>query len=95
MLRLAKLHALATALAVVAPPAMLSTAPATESPYATPTRHGRERVQRTGACPSGYVGLADKCEALHQDTPRAYPKIKGAPCPAGTFASGDYCKALR
>ncbi|MBB4426583.1 hypothetical protein GGD66_005153 [Bradyrhizobium sp. CIR48] len=66
-----------------------------DSSYTTPTRDGRERIQRTGACPTGYVGLGNKCEALHQDTPRAYPKIKGAPCPAATFASGDYCKALR
>lgn len=68
---------------------------AAESPYPTPTRDGRERLQRTGTCPSGYVGLGNKCEALHQGTPRAYPKIKGAPCPAGTFASGDYCKEFR
>ena len=66
-----------------------------ESPYATPSRDGRERIQRTGPCPTGYVGLGNKCEALHQDTPRAYPKIKGAPCPAGTFASGYYCKEFR
>ncbi|OKO74660.1 hypothetical protein AC629_34705 [Bradyrhizobium sp. NAS80.1] len=66
-----------------------------ESPYPTPTRDGRERLPRRGTCPTGYVGLGKFCEALHQDTPRAYPKIKGAPCPAGTFASGDYCKAFR
>lgn len=66
-----------------------------ESPYPTPSRDGRERLQRSGTCPTGYVGLGNKCEALHQGTPRAYPKIKGAPCPAGTFASGDYCKEFR
>jgi hypothetical protein len=53
------------------------------------------RIQRTGTCPSGYVGKGDKCEALHADTPRAYPKIKGAACPSGTFASGDACEELR
>ena len=73
----------------------VSTLALAESPYPTPTRDGRERIQRTGACPSGYVGLGNKCEALHRDTPRAYPKIKGAPCPSGTFASGDYCKEFR
>jgi hypothetical protein len=66
-----------------------------ETPYPTPSRDGRERLQRQGACPTGSVGLGNKCEALHRDTPRAYPKIKGAPCPAGTFASGDYCKEFR
>jgi hypothetical protein len=53
------------------------------------------RIQRTGTYPSGYVGKGDKCEALHADTPRAYPKIKGAACPSGTFASGDACEELR
>jgi hypothetical protein len=66
-----------------------------ESPYPTPTRDARERVQRAGACPSGYVGVGNKCEALHRDTPRAYLKIKGAPCPTGIFTSGDYCKEFR
>lgn len=66
-----------------------------ESPYPTPTRDGRERLPRHGTCPTGYVGLGNKCEALHRDTPRAYPKIKGAPCPSGTFSSGDYCKEFR
>jgi len=66
-----------------------------ESPYPTPTRDGRERLPRHGTCPTGYVGLGNKCEALHKDTPRAYPKIKGAACPSGTFSSGDYCKEFR
>ena len=44
-----------------------------ENPYPTPTRDGRERIQRTGTCPTGYVGKGDKCEALHSDTPRAMP----------------------
>ncbi|MFK4385599.1 hypothetical protein [Bradyrhizobium sp. USDA 223] len=68
---------------------------AAESPYPTPTRDGRERLQRSGACPTGYVGIGNKCEALHKDTPRAYPKIQGTPCPSGTFRSGDYCKEFR
>jgi hypothetical protein len=73
----------------------ITTSALAESPYPTPSRDGRERLPRTGTCPSGYVGKGNKCEALHQDTPRAYPKIKGTPCPAGTFASGDYCKSFR
>lgn len=95
ILRLAKPHALAVVLAVVAPPTMLPTPAGAGSPYQTPTPDGRERIQRTGVCPTGFVGLGDNCEALHRDTPRAYPKIKGVACPAGTFASGDYCKAFR
>lgn len=70
-------------------------APAAPQHYPTPSRDGRERLVRQGSCPSGYVGKGDLCEALHRDTPRAYPKIKGAACPSGTFASGDYCKSFR
>jgi hypothetical protein len=66
-----------------------------ESPYPTPTRDGRERIQRHGTCPTGYVGKGDKCEALHSDTPRAYLYIPGTSCPSGTFRSGDACKAFR
>jgi hypothetical protein len=80
------------ALAVVA---ISSTLAFAESPYPTPTRDGRERIQRTGTCPTGYVGKGDKCEALHQDTPRAYPVIPGKTCPSGTFRSGDACKEFR
>ncbi|WP_130217681.1 hypothetical protein [Bradyrhizobium genosp. SA-3] len=87
--------AFALAFAGALPALAFATSAAAESPYATPTRDGRERIQRTGVCPTGFVGLGDKCEALHQDTPRAYPKIKGAPCPSGTFSSGAYCKAFR
>ncbi|MEY9594794.1 hypothetical protein ABIA06_007085 [Bradyrhizobium yuanmingense] len=77
--------------------AALSTAsPAlAESAYPTPTRDGRERIQRAGTCPTGFVGKGAFCEALHRDTTRAYPKINRAPCPSGTFASGDYCKTFR
>lgn len=82
---------LAVALAATSP-AFLAMA---DSQYPTSTRDGRERIPRTGACPTGYVGLGNFCEALHKGEPRAYPKIKGAPCPAGTFGSGDYCKAFR
>lgn len=92
--RLAVLHALALAL-TVAPPALLSTLAAAESPYATPTPDGRERMPRTGACPTGFVGKGNFCEALHQDTPHAFPVIPGKTCPSGTFRSGDACKAFR
>jgi hypothetical protein len=66
-----------------------------ESPYPTPTRDGRERIQRTGTCPTRYVGKGNFREALHRDTPHAMPKIEGKACPSGYFASGDACKAFR
>ena len=43
---------------------LVTTSALAESPYPTPTRDGRERIQRTGTCPTGYVGKGDKCEAL-------------------------------
>jgi hypothetical protein len=49
-------------------------------------------ASRGQACLTGYVGVGKFREALHNDAPMAYPKIKGVPCPSGTFASGDYCK---
>lgn len=82
------LATLALALAV-APPVLA------ESAYPTPTRDGRERIQRTRTCPTGFVGKGAFCEALHQDTPHAFPVIPGKACPAGTFRSGDACKAFR
>jgi hypothetical protein len=41
-------------------------------PTPPPTRDGRERIQRAGTCPAGYVGTGNSCEALHQDASRAY-----------------------
>lgn len=45
-------------MALLAALAALSTAsPAlAESAYPTPTRDGQMRIQRTGTCPTGYVG---------------------------------------
>ncbi|MET4090580.1 hypothetical protein ABID60_006320 [Bradyrhizobium sp. S3.5.5] len=86
---------IASALVVASPILILPMAAAADSSYATPTRDGRERIQRTGTCPIGFVGLGDKCEALHRDTPRAYPHIPGTACPSATFRSGDACKAFR
>lgn len=67
----------------------ISTSALAESPYPIPKPDGKQRIQRTGTCPTGYVGVGKFCEALHEDTPMAYPKINGAPCPSGIFASGD------
>ena len=65
-----------------------------ESAYPTPTRDGRERIYRTGACPSGFVGKGKFCEALHRDTRHAFPVIAGKVCPTGTFRSGGSCVAF-
>ncbi|WP_456702154.1 hypothetical protein [Bradyrhizobium sp. USDA 4449] len=83
-------------MALLAVLAALSTASPTlaESAYPTPTHDGRERIQRTGTCPTGFVGKGAFCEALHQDTPHAFP-VMGKTCPSGTFRSGDACKAFR
>ncbi|MGY3369912.1 hypothetical protein ACVWZL_007037 [Bradyrhizobium sp. GM2.4] len=85
----------AVALAVVAPPAMLPASALADSLYPTPTRDGRERIPRTGTCPTGFVGKGQFCEALRADTPHAFPVIPGKTCPPGTFRSGDACKAFR
>lgn len=75
--------------------AFTATAPAiAESPYPTTKPDGTRRIQRTGTCPTGYVGVGNFCEALRKNAPDAMPKIKNAPCPSGYFASGDSCKAL-
>jgi len=74
---------------------LVTTSALAENPYPKPTNDGRDRIQRTGACPTGYVGKGGFCEALHKNTPRATPKINGKACPSGYFASGDACKAFR
>ncbi|MHC2337872.1 hypothetical protein ACVIW0_007161 [Bradyrhizobium sp. USDA 4454] len=89
-MRLAML--LTTAVALAAPPALTT---AMAGPYPVPDRDGRERIPRTGTCPTGYVGKGAFCEALHQDTPHAFPVIPGKTCPPGTFRSADACKAFR
>lgn len=67
-----------------------------DSPYCTRKADGTDRIYKTGSsCPTGYFASGRCCEALHKDTPKAFPKIKGAACPPGTFTSGDSCKAFR
>lgn len=79
-----KTIALAIALAI-------SSSALAEGPYPTPKPDG---IQSVGTCPTGYVGVDKFCEALHKDAPTAYPNIKDAPCPPGTFTSGYYYKAF-
>ncbi|MGY3581548.1 hypothetical protein ACVIGB_000380 [Bradyrhizobium sp. USDA 4341] len=76
---------------LVCPTAMVTA----EGAYPTPKVDGTAGILRNGTCPTGYVGLGRFCEALHKDTPVAFPKIKGEPCPSGTFSTGRYCKAFR
>ncbi|MGY3511284.1 hypothetical protein ACVIQY_004259 [Bradyrhizobium sp. USDA 3051] len=97
MRRPVKLLATLASALTVAPLVLLSlpTPAMAERAYPTPTRDGRERIQRTGACPTGFVGKGAFCEALHANTPRAYPVIPGKACPSGTFRSGDTCKSFR
>jgi hypothetical protein len=67
-----------------------------ESAYCIPKSDGTYRFATTGsACPVGYFSTGKCCEALHQDTPRAVPKISGTACPSGWFASGGECASLR
>jgi hypothetical protein len=82
---------IATAIAAL----MLTESAKAESPYCLPKANGTHRIQRTGSiCPTGYFATGNCCEALHRDTPRAFPKIRGAACPSGTFASGGACVGL-
>jgi hypothetical protein len=66
-----------------------------ESPYCLPKADGTDRIQRSGSiCPTGYFATGNCCEALHRDTRKAVPKIKGAACPSGWFSSGSACVKL-
>lgn len=73
---------------------LASSAAMATSLYCTP-KNGRDRIPKTSSCPTGYFAYGKCCEALHDDTPRAMPKIKGAACPSGYFSSGGSCKAFR
>lgn len=63
------------------------------SPYCLPKADGTDRIQKTGSsCPVGYFATGRCCQALHRDSRKAVPKINGATCPSGWFASsGDFC----
>lgn len=89
IMRLAKLHALAVALAMVAPPALAG-------PYCQPS-NGRDQIAKTGnVCPVGYLASGTCCVALHADSARAFARLPGRACPTGSFASsGVYCVSFR
>jgi len=72
--------------------ALVAAPPAISNPYCIPFK-GRDRVIKVGStCPTGYFAAANCSEALHGNTGKAVPKLKGAACLSGSFASsGDYC----
>lgn len=69
-----------------------SATPRTYAPCPSPTA---PHIQRTGTCPTGYLGVRNSCEALYEGIPTAMPKIKATASPSGTFSSGGSCKAFR
>jgi hypothetical protein len=82
---------LAAAIAVAATTSALA-----DSRYCMPKGDGADRIPKTAVtCPDGYFASGQCCEALHPNTPRAFPQIKGASCRSGTFASGGSCKEFR
>ena len=72
---------------------LLTTAAWAETPYPVP-KNGRETITRTGACPTGYVGLGKKCEALHKDTPRAWHALERVVTQLGAAAPRAAKEAL-
>lgn len=75
--------------------ALAATSPALADPYCLP-HDDKDRIVKTAStCPVGYVSTGRCCEALHADTKKAAPRIKGTACPSGTFASAGACVSLR
>ncbi|MHC2380302.1 hypothetical protein [Bradyrhizobium liaoningense] len=70
--------------------------PALAGPYCVPT-DGRDQITKTGStCPVNYRASGPCCIALHADSPRAFVKLPGRSCPAGSFTSAtSYCVSLR
>lgn len=63
--------------------------------YCRPTADGKNRIPKTGFCPSGYFASGNCCEAYHRSTKDAFPKIPGKACPSGTYVSGGSCVSQR
>lgn len=63
--------------------------------YCLPDRQGRDAIPRQGFCPSGWQAEGDCCRAYRVDTKRAFPRVEGKRCPAGSYASGGSCVSLR
>jgi hypothetical protein len=41
--------------------------PRAKSPYNIPKPDRTRRIQRTGICPTGYIGIGKFCKALHRE----------------------------
>lgn len=80
---------LAVALALV-----IAASPAGAAGYCVP-KNGKDRITKTGFCPSGYFASGNCCEAFHADTKKAFPKLPGKACPSGSYVSGGSCVSLR
>ena len=64
------------------------------SDYCRP-KNGKDRIAKTGFCPSGYFASGNCCEAYHRDTKSAFPKLPGKACPSGSYVSGGSCVSHR
>lgn len=59
-----------------------------------PTRDGKDRIERTGGCPSGYYVRGACCESFNAISPQAQPNASSAKtCPAGTVLKLGVCVA--
>lgn len=63
--------------------------------YCRPTSAGKDRIIKTGTCPTGYFASGGCCEAFHRETKQAFPRLPGKACPAGSYASGGACVSFR
>lgn len=59
------------------------------SGYCRPTSDGKDRLAKSGTCPTGYFASGGCCEAFRVETKQAFPKVPGKACPAGSYASGS------
>lgn len=75
--------------------AVLISSGAVGQTYCRPTSDGKNRIAKTGTCPSGYFSSGNCCEAYHRDTKDAFPKLPGKACPSGTYVSGGSCVSFR
>jgi hypothetical protein len=60
-----------------------------------PTLDGKDRIERSGACPSGYYVRGACCESFQASSQRAMPTLGKKTCPAGTVASLGTCVAAK
>lgn len=75
--------------------ALLISSGAVAQTYCRPTSDGKNRIPKTGFCPSGYFASGNCCEAYRRDSKDAFPKLPGKACPSGTYVSGGSCVSFR